>query len=95
MKPRRFPTANVVYELLGGNEDNSLWCERVAGGSIYSEWQPTDEERRIIAEGGRVWLRIFGEPIPPVALGAVRYDGDAPFYPDPDAPVERDDVPTR
>lgn len=81
MRPRRFPEANLVYELPGGNEDNSLWCERVQLGRIYSEWELTDDERQAIAAGARIWLQIWNEPIPPVSLGVVSRDSDGvPTY---------------
>lgn len=75
MKPRRTPHSNVVYELPGGNEDNSLWCERSEPGTIISEWEPTPAERAAIANGARISLVIFNEPIPPVAMYVEGVDG--------------------
>jgi hypothetical protein len=44
--------------------------------TIYSVWKPTEEERKLLAEGGAIELGIVGEPIPPVSL-AVRSAEDS------------------
>jgi hypothetical protein len=61
-----------VFELPGGNEDNSLFVE-VAQDSAgtpcsTSTWELTEEERQQIAEGGTVELCVWGLGHPPVAL---------------------------
>ena len=38
---------------------------------MRSAWIPTDEERKMIAEGGCVILSVFGTGHPPVALATV------------------------
>lgn len=72
MKPRRFPMANCVFELVGGNEDNSLWVERTTDAEgqamIRSVWVPTDEEREQIAAGANICLAVWGQGTPPVSL---------------------------
>jgi hypothetical protein len=35
---------------------------------IYSVWEPSDEERKAIANGANIELGIVGEPIPPVSV---------------------------
>lgn len=35
---------------------------------LISEWEPTPEERKAIAEGANIHLHIMGEALPPVAL---------------------------
>lgn len=58
-------------------------------GVVFSHWQPDEEERQIIAQGGQVVLGIHQEPIPPVSVGAVPAgEGDEPAWPEeePDTP---------
>jgi hypothetical protein len=73
MKPRRTPESNTVLGLLEGNEDNDLWVTRtvdhVDDPVIRSVWEPTDDERRRIADGENVYLVVWGRLHPPVALG--------------------------
>ncbi len=72
MKPRRFPAANKVFSLLGGNEDNDLWVEQAAftDGTpfIRSVWELSDDERRRVAEGHNICLTVIGEGTPPVQM---------------------------
>lgn len=72
MRPRRFPEANVVYRLPGGNEDTDLWIRRGRDTDedtfIESVWEPNEAERAAIAAGGTIELRILGEVQPPVSL---------------------------
>lgn len=42
---------------------------------LISEWEPTPEERKAIAEGANIHLHILGEVLPPVALTV----GDTPL----------------
>lgn len=67
MKPRRTVESNAVYELSGGNEDNSLWVNQSPNGVIASVWELTDEERLQVAEGGNIKLMIYGGQ-PPVSM---------------------------
>ena len=69
MDPIKTAAANFVYR--GPREDiGDLWVQRVPSDrSVRSAWDLTDEERRVIAAGGRIELAIFYmEPIPPVSL---------------------------
>ncbi|HWE81435.1 MAG TPA: hypothetical protein VG265_07280 [Gaiellaceae bacterium] len=70
MKPRRTPTSTTVFELSGGNEDNSLWA-RVDSSvpEIETVWELSETERCAIAGGATIELRILGTGHPPVHLG--------------------------
>ena len=72
MRPRRFPAANKVYSLAGGNEDNDLWVEQATfpDGTpfIRSVWELTDDERERIAAGENICLTIIGHGTPPVLM---------------------------
>lgn len=75
MRGRRFPAANQVYALAGGNEDNDLWVEiekvndRVMGEqmAVRSVWVPTDDERAALAAGSNISIRIIGGQ-PPMSV---------------------------
>lgn len=77
MNPRRTPTSNAVFSLEDGTEDNDLWLRRIATEDgetcLESVWEPSDDERRVIAEGGCIRLVVWGNGTPPVAIGV--YDG--------------------
>lgn len=72
MKPRRFPAANKVFSLLGGNEDNDLWVEQAAYSDgtpfIRSVWELTADERQRVADGQNICLTIIDQRTPPVAM---------------------------
>ena len=73
MKPRRTPSSDKVFRLVGGNEDNDLWVEMtqdVLGAPIIlSVWELSDAERTAIATGATIELMVWGRGTPPVALG--------------------------
>lgn len=69
MRPRRFRGANRVYRLEGGNEDNDLWVQQ-ADGVIVSVWEPTDAERKAIADGANIELTVWGDGHPPCSVNA-------------------------
>ncbi|MFL5954770.1 MAG: hypothetical protein ACJ76I_11760 [Gaiellaceae bacterium] len=91
MKPVRVASSNAVYR--GPNDAiGDLWCERVAPGHILVVYEPDDDERAILAAGGRVELALFNEPIPPISIGVVDAEASAsvgehgfriPIQPDP------------
>lgn len=93
MRPVRTAFSNVNYR--GPSDDvGDLWCERVQPGRIHSTWVLTDQERKLIAEGGVIELAIRTEPIPPVSLivqsaedaqveGSNAYRNEFPDLPDP------------
>lgn len=76
MRARRFPKANQIFQLVGGNEDNDLWVEvgvtddenlgEVA--SLRSVWVFTDEERERVFTGANISLTILGKQQPPVMM---------------------------
>lgn len=72
MKPRRTVASNHVLSLVGGNEDNDLWCTVGKADDqtpvISSAWELTAEERQRIADGENVELVVFGTAHPPVLL---------------------------
>ena len=73
MRPRRTLTSTHVFELAGGNEDNSLWLTAVEGGpgegtQLVSVWELTAAEREAIAAGANIELRVWGTGHPPVLL---------------------------
>jgi hypothetical protein len=75
MKSRRFPAANRVYELTGGNEDNWLYVEESElpvehlgnRPTCRSLWVPSKADRELIADGANISLLIVGGQ-PPVML---------------------------
>ncbi|MEQ8308026.1 MAG: hypothetical protein RIA09_15830 [Hoeflea sp.] len=84
MRPTNFREANDVLKAPEGQEDYvvDLPVFRNAHvGTVSSLWMPTDEERKIIAEGGGVVLTAWGKTHPPVAIGAAVVD-----YPDAQDP---------
>lgn len=72
MRQRKTPTTNHVFELPGGNEDNSLFAEvhldQAGAPVITSVWELTNEERQKIADGGTIELHVWGRGTPPVVL---------------------------
>jgi hypothetical protein len=75
INPRRFASATTVWELAGGNEDNSLWAlnhevnDEVLGvaRAVTSVFVPTDEQREQIANGVNIALTVIGRQ-PPVMV---------------------------
>lgn len=78
MRTRRFPAADKVFSLPGGNEDNDLWVQRCVddnpaspsrGAAILSSlWVPDDEERIRLGQSANVELLVWGGSMPPVCL---------------------------
>lgn len=72
MKPRRFPMANKVFRLPGGNEDNDLWVEQGGhpeyGAFVRSVWEFTPKERQRIANGQNISLTTLGHGTPPIIM---------------------------
>lgn len=75
LMPRRFHSANKVWALEGGNEDNDLWAmnhevdDAVVGQvpAVTSVFVPTDEQRAAIAAGENIALTVLGGQ-PPVMV---------------------------
>lgn len=42
-------------------------------GLVLTEWEPSDEDRRVLANGGRIrlWTHTFGHPLQPIQMEAV------------------------
>lgn len=71
MRPRRTHSSNKVFRLGAGNEDNDLWVQlgEIDGEVVIaSTWEPSEDERREIAEGANVQLIVWGAGHPPVAI---------------------------
>lgn len=75
MQPAQdFPEANFTFTRPAGTteaECADLRCYRGEVGGwpcTISKWEPTEEERRAIAEGGAVYLFVYGDGHPPVAV---------------------------
>lgn len=70
MKPVKHAGADVCYR--GPTEDiGDLWCMRDRPGLIRVVYEFDDAEREAIANGGRVMLGIYTEPIPPVSMQVI------------------------
>lgn len=75
LNPRRFHSANKVWRLEGGTEDNDLWAlnhevnDQVMGvmPAVTSVFVPTDEQRQQIADGANIALTVIGGQ-PPVMM---------------------------
>lgn len=91
MNPVKFEAANMVYR--GPAPDiGDLWCQRVEPGRIATVWEPDEDERRMLAAGGRVLLTLLSEPIPPVSVQAIPADLMAPVAEHPfKVPPPRED----
>jgi hypothetical protein len=74
MRPIKTPYTPDVYKG-NGEEVMDLPCkiERRADGSqmgVWSVWEPDEDERKSLAEGGSVLLGVFTpEALPPVYVG--------------------------
>ena len=67
MRPIRHAGSDVVYR--GPTPDiGDLWCQRVRTGEIHVVYELDDRDRHQIAEGGRVELAMYHEPIPPISM---------------------------
>lgn len=80
MKPHQHPTNNFVLGAPPGATVDQcralsatlvLYDDDTSG--FLSYWMPSDEERRLIAEGKPIRLSVLSRQHPPVALGV---DGD-------------------
>lgn len=72
MKARRFHSANKVYRLGGGTEDNDLWVLEEEGSDevigectlITSVWELDEEERNMVAAGANIALTLVHAQVP-------------------------------
>jgi hypothetical protein len=80
MKPIKTVDTEIVYRgPTAGIGD--LWCHRVEPGQIRSFWKPSEDELRVLNEGGCVELDLYNEPIPPMSVnvGTATAVEDHPF----------------
>lgn len=84
MKPVKHDGCNIIYF---GNGENigDLHCQRIEPGRIEIVYELEDWEREMIAEGGKVVLGIWNEPMPPVSMRTAHKDqyqstGEHPFH---------------
>lgn len=67
MKPIRHAGSDVVYR--GPTpEIGDLWCQRVRPGEIRVVYELDDADRERIAQGARIELAMFSEPIPSISM---------------------------
>lgn len=82
MEPVRTADANVVYKAPKSMpECGDLWVRRLRPGVVRCTWEPTDGERKLIAEGGRIQLTLAHEPIPPIIVEVMSKDVTEPVGP--------------
>lgn len=80
--PVRTEWMDVVYR--GMDPDvGDLWCHRIKPGQIVGVWEPTDEERAMLAAGGRVAVGLLTEPIPPLSVWVMSAEDTKPVAPHP------------
>jgi len=56
------------FEYLGPTDEIGDLPGRVEEDCFVSHWEPSDQEKQLIAEGGVIELSVFAKPIPPVAV---------------------------
>ena len=65
-RPVDFAGSNMTLKAAPGTEAIVSDMRVHANGQEYiSRWKLTDEERRVVAETGDVWLSIAGKTVPP------------------------------
>lgn len=79
MTPTEFPQQNDILNPSKGTEDtvlplHILRTTELLGDSIcpkiVSAWKPTEEEIRLISEGGLVYFHCYGYTHPPIWINA-------------------------
>jgi hypothetical protein len=82
MMPVKTVRSKDVYGAPPGLEDKigglPYWRTQNDFGTstIWSEWKPSDNELRILNEGGQVLVGIVGEPIHPMSVSVTIKGGD-------------------
>lgn len=81
MEPTNFDEANLSLGPPEGMTEDEVRTLRVWRGTdedmlpvVISCWKPTQEEIDEIQKTGRVWLRLYGQSMPPAAI-----QGHSPF----------------
>jgi hypothetical protein len=86
MRARRTHFTNRVLTHPSGNEDNDLWVYMLEDPdettTICSVWEPTPQERVLIASGQNIRLCLRGSRHPPVSMDVV----DEPLGKPPESP---------
>ena len=74
MKPIKFVGMNTNY-VAQGSDDLPTMVEKHESGmlQITSVWEPSEEDLRILMEGGKVCLCLYGQQ-PPVAMWVQEVD---------------------
>lgn len=67
MRPVKHKGCNAVY-LGNGKEVGDLHCIRQYPGRIDVVYELDEDDRAVIAQGGKIMLGIHTEPIPPVSI---------------------------
>lgn len=97
LKPVRIVTPPGCEEVnYGGGSDGvgDLWTHRIEPNWIVAVFDFTEQQRAIVASGGRLELHFMTEPIPPsqiiilepaahTVIGPNAYRNDYPDLPDP------------
>lgn len=77
MIPGKIRRSNKIFRAPEGMDN----CEDLSviddGERLMSEWIPTDEERKAIAEGKNVLLSVWGQGMPPISIEVLDYVFDA------------------
>jgi hypothetical protein len=73
---------DVVYRGMTP-EVGDLWVHRIEPGQIMGVWEPDEEERAVLAAGGRVAIAVMTEPIPPLAVYVLTAEDSEPVAPHP------------
>lgn len=70
MHPVKHAGSNLVYR--GPTPDiGDLWVQRDYPNAVRVVYDLTDNDRALIAEGGRIELSMFHEPIPPISMAVL------------------------
>lgn len=74
MKPIKFVGMNTNY-VADGSDDLPTYVEKHESGmlQITSVWEPSEEDLRILQQGGKVCLCLYGTQ-PPVAMWVQEVD---------------------
>lgn len=67
MHPIKHANSNLVYR--GPTPDiGDLWVQRDVPHKVHVVYDLDDNDRALIAEGGRIELVMYHEPIPPISM---------------------------
>jgi hypothetical protein len=70
MHPIKHEASNMVYR--GPTDDiGDLWVQRDKPHQVRVVYELDDNDRKLIAAGGRIELAMFHEPIPPISMAVL------------------------